>query len=84
MGNTKKVIKEEVIVSNKPVEKVPTQEQTKKLEGLTTISAKIRYLDTVSFTRSQIAKFLGKRYQHVRNVLETELKRPAKKEAVKA
>jgi len=42
--------------------------------GDTTWSAKIRALDGASFTRSQIANFLGKRYQHVRNVLEQPLK----------
>ncbi|MDX2143393.1 MAG: AbrB/MazE/SpoVT family DNA-binding domain-containing protein [Rhodospirillaceae bacterium] len=38
-------------------------------EGLSTKSAKIRALDGAGYTRSQIAKFLGIRYQHVRNVL---------------
>lgn len=37
--------------------------------GLPTVSAKIRALDAEGFSRSEIAKFLGKRYQHVRNVL---------------
>ena len=39
-----------------------------------TVSAKIRALDAAGYTRSQIANFLGKRYQHVRNVLVTPLK----------
>lgn len=39
-----------------------------------TVSAKIRALDAAGYTRSQIANFLGKRYQHVRNVLITPLK----------
>ena len=38
-------------------------------EGLPTISAKIRALDAAGFMRADIARFLGKRYQHVRNVL---------------
>lgn len=37
-------------------------------------NAAIRYLDGKGFTRSQIAKMLDLRYQHVRNVLLTELK----------
>lgn len=39
-----------------------------------TVSSKIRALDAAGYTRSQIANFLGKRYQHVRNVLVTPLK----------
>ena len=34
----------------------------------------IRYLDGKGFTRAAIAKMLDLRYQHVRNVLNTELK----------
>jgi hypothetical protein len=34
-----------------------------------TTSDKIRYLNSKGYTRMQIAKLLGKRYQHVRNVL---------------
>ncbi len=37
--------------------------------GLPTKSAKIRALDEAGYSRSEIAKFLGVRYQHVRNVL---------------
>jgi len=55
--------------------KKPTTAQQKELDSMTTISAKIRYLDKERFTRTQIANLLGKRYQHVRNVLETPLKR---------
>lgn len=35
-----------------------------------TVSDKIRALDAAGFPRGEIAKLLGKRYQHVRNVLE--------------
>jgi bifunctional DNA-binding transcriptional regulator/antitoxin component of YhaV-PrlF toxin-antitoxin module len=35
----------------------------------TTVSDKIRALDDAGFERADIARFLGKRYQHVRNVL---------------
>ena len=38
-------------------------------ENLPTVSAKIRALDAEGFSRADIARFLGKRYQHVRNVL---------------
>lgn len=35
----------------------------------------IRYLASQNYTRSQIAKALGIRYQHVRNVLITPIKK---------
>lgn len=40
-----------------------------KYEGLPTVSAKIRAMHADGIKRSQIAKLLDKRYQHVRNVL---------------
>lgn len=40
-----------------------------------TKSAAIRYLNTRGIAVKEIAKFLGFRYQHVRNVLKNELKR---------
>jgi DNA-directed RNA polymerase specialized sigma24 family protein len=43
------------------------------MDKLTTKSAKIRLLDQEGFTRSEIAKIMGVRYQHVRNVLITPL-----------
>lgn len=43
----------------------------KELSKLTTVSSKIRLLDSKGFTRSEISKKLGKCYQHVRNVLIT-------------
>lgn len=39
------------------------------VKGLATTSDKIRALDEAGFDRSDIARFLDKRYQHVRNVL---------------
>lgn len=50
-----------------------TPAMTKVVENLKeqTTSAKIRGLNAAGFSRSEIAKFLGKRYQHVRNVLIT-------------
>ena len=46
-----------------------TQEMQGLTEGLQTVSDKIRALNRAGFSRSEIARFLGKRYQHVRNVL---------------
>lgn len=37
--------------------------------GHATVSDKIRALNDAGYSRSDIARFLGKRYQHVRNVL---------------
>jgi hypothetical protein len=45
------------------------------LESLPTTSAKIRYLDSKGMKRGEIAKKLEIRYQHVRNVLITPLKK---------
>ena len=50
----------------------------KELESLNTISSKIRFLNGKGYSRSMIAKNLNIRYQHVRNVLIT----PIKKERV--
>ena len=40
-----------------------------------TKSAVIRYLDGQKMTRGQISKFMNIRYQHVRNVLITPIKK---------
>ena len=40
------------------------------LDGKTTVAAKIRALAAAGYARAEIARMLGKRYQHVRNVLE--------------
>ena len=50
--------------------------QQSKFESLPTKSAKIRYLDSLDYTRGQIAKAMNIRYQHVRNVLITPVKNP--------
>lgn len=50
-----------------------TAAQTKNLNKLPSKSAKIRYLTSLDWTRSQIADKLGIRYQHVRNVQITPL-----------
>lgn len=44
------------------------------LDTMTTTSSKIRYLASQGMARAEIAKKLGVRYQHVRNVLTTPLK----------
>lgn len=45
-----------------------------------TVSDKIRKLDEAGLERAEIARLLGKRYQHVRNVLEADrIKRPIRR-----
>lgn len=62
----------------KQVEKIElSKAQQKEYDDLKTKSARIRYLASQSFSRGSIADFLQIRYQHVRNVLETPLKRSA-------
>ena len=46
-----------------------TDRMQEVVKRLPTISEKIRALDEAGFARTEIARFLGKRYQHVRNVL---------------
>ncbi len=52
-----------------------TAAQKKVVAGLTTVSARIRYLDSEGYSRSQITKLIPNAkgdkllYQHVRNVL---------------
>lgn len=57
-------------------EKKLSKAQKTKLGKLPTTSARIRYLDSLGWSRGAIAKELGKRYQHVRNVLITPVKTP--------
>ena len=52
-----------------------TTAQSRKLGGLPTTSARIRYLTGLDWTRSEIATKLGIRYQHVRNVQITPLQK---------
>lgn len=51
--------------------KAPTlkAETQKELDKIETVSGKIRYLNKAGLSRADIARVLGKRYQHVRNVL---------------
>jgi bifunctional DNA-binding transcriptional regulator/antitoxin component of YhaV-PrlF toxin-antitoxin module len=48
------------------------------------VSAKIRILGAAGIPRAEIARFLGKRYQHVRNVLENEKNKTVKADGVAA
>ena len=48
---------------------------TSELEQFTTTSAKIRYLNSQGLKNGPISKLLNIRYQHVRNVLTTPLKK---------
>jgi bifunctional DNA-binding transcriptional regulator/antitoxin component of YhaV-PrlF toxin-antitoxin module len=52
------------------------------VKGLATVSDKIRALDRAGYKRADIARFLGRRYQHVRNVLvaDQETRKPASRE----
>ena len=51
-----------------------------------THSAVIRHLNSLGYARADIARFLGKIYQHVKNVLDQEIQRKlvAEEQAVKA
>ena len=71
-----------------PIDPAPlTSEQRETLKTLN-ISDSIRYLDAEGFPRAEIARILGKRYQHVRNVLvrstESGVRRKTLKFAVRA
>lgn len=67
------------------MEKIATKQlsksQSEKYQALTTVSAKIRYLNSEGFSRGDISRIMTElegrlvRYQHVRNVLITPLKR---------
>lgn len=49
------------------------------IDGVASVSDKIRALDRAGYSRSEIAAFLGKRYQHVRNVLVDDARRAHEK-----
>lgn len=51
-----------------------TKSQKTKQSKFTTKSANIRFLSSLGWSRSEIAKSMNIRYQHVRNVLITPLK----------
>lgn len=72
----KKVEQVEVIIDAKVL---PSIEEMSE-QGYKNKSAQIRYLDSLNFDRSSISKHLNIRYQHVRNVLITPLKRVVKED----
>src|SRR5204862_6835087 len=46
-----------------------THKMQAEIQALTTVSDRIRALNRAGYSRADIARFLGKRYQQVRNVL---------------
>lgn len=52
-----------------------SEDQIAKMLQLTSKSNVIRYLTSKGYTRSQIAKMLDIRYQHVKNVLDVTCKK---------
>lgn len=71
-----------------PIMQIPSQQPTVSSEYKTdgsqapelvqqfgSVSAAIRFLDSKGLERGQIAKIMSRRYQHVRNVLITPLKK---------
>jgi hypothetical protein len=59
---------------SKPTGKALTEAQRKSYDALSTKSARIRFLNSAGWSRGEISKFMGIRYQHVRNVLITPVK----------
>ena len=57
------------------LKKLPKNDM-KSFSDLPTKSAKIRFLNSHDWTRSEISKHMQIRYQHVRNVLITPVKNP--------
>lgn len=51
--------------------------QQEALDKLETTSARVRYLNAEGYARADIARILNIRYQWVRGVLETPLKKQA-------
>ncbi|MGA0601815.1 AbrB/MazE/SpoVT family DNA-binding domain-containing protein [Caulobacter sp. KR2-114] len=49
---------------------LPPERLAQIVQPYATVSDRIRALDAAGVARADIARFLGKRYQHVRNVLE--------------
>ena len=54
-----------------------SQDMARVAQSQATVSDKIRALARAGVSRADIARHLGKRYQHVRNVLEADLVRAA-------
>lgn len=57
--------------------KVLAKAEQTAYDACTGTSARIRYLASLGWPRGDIARFVDRRYQHVRNVLITPLKRQA-------
>lgn len=55
-----------------------TKEEKSRIKEMTTVSNKIRFLDNLGYSRSEISLELNIRYQWVRNVLITPVKNPRK------
>ena len=68
------VVDDEVDASGRKKKVTITHEELEE-KGLKNKSQVIRFLDSEGFSRSAIALFLNVRYQHVRNVLITPLKK---------
>lgn len=56
-----------------------TTDQQKAYDKLTTKSGQFRYLESIGMSRADISRFTGAIYQHVRNVLEQNVKNPVDK-----
>ena len=64
---------------NRIEKKVPSKTVADKLKTMTTTSGKIRYLASQGWSQGDTARFLGKRPQHVSNVLRTPVTTPTDK-----
>ena len=64
---------------NRIEKKVPSSAVKAKLSTLVTTSGKIRYLASQGWSQGDTARFLGKRPQHVSNVLRTPVTTPTDK-----
>jgi hypothetical protein len=51
-----------------------SNEIKEKIDSLPSTASRVRYLDSLEFSRGDISRILEIRYQWVRNVLETKLK----------
>ena len=72
MSKKNEQVQEKIEGSNDAWFIVPSQSD---LEKFSTTSGKIRYLASTGMSRGDIAKKLNIRYQHVRNVLITPIKK---------
>lgn len=63
-------------MTKKTAPKLTKDQQTmiNQLTGYGSTSARIRYLDSVGYSRGDIGRILQIRYQHVKNVLDFPLK----------